>query len=153
MLENLTILTALDTNITTFGFMIIAVSVFWLWWRKPHQRFPSGPRGVPLFGVLPWIGKYPERVLKKWSRKYYGPVMSARFGMEDVVVLNTFEAIQQVTFVFCVGYYSPANSFRRVNQALCVYLTTPGIEQRVMNLSIANPTLITKAIVCSITCS
>jgi len=97
MLETLTNILLGEINpITTFLLVVIISAVFWLWWRKPHPNFPPGPRGVPLFGIFPWVGKYPERVLKKWSQKQYGPVMSARLGMEDVVVLNTFEAIQQV---------------------------------------------------------
>jgi len=99
MLEKITILYSFDSSLTTWGIIVLFASIFWIWWRKPHPNFPPGSRGVPLFGVLPWMGKYPERVLKKWSQKHYGSVMSARFGMEDVVVLNTFEAVQQVNII------------------------------------------------------
>ena len=64
------------------------------WYRRP-KRFPPGPRGVPLLGVIPFVGKYPEKVIKQWSRKY-GPIMSVRFGPQDMIVLNDFESIQKV---------------------------------------------------------
>ena len=65
------------------------------WYQRP-KHFPPGPRGLPLLGALPFLGAYPERKMKQWS-KSYGPIMSVRFGHEDVVVLNDFSAIQSVS--------------------------------------------------------
>ena len=96
MIKDFLSLNQLHLNIAILASIFIIAASFWIWWRKPHSKFPPGPRGIPLFGVLPWLSNYPERKLKKWSQKHYGPVMSARFGMEDVVILNTFDAVQQV---------------------------------------------------------
>ena len=96
MIENFVDLYQINLIFAAWASTFIIAFLLWLWWRKPHPRFPLGPRGIPLLGVLPWLSNYPERVLKKWSKKHYGPVMSARFGMEDVVVLNTYDVVQQV---------------------------------------------------------
>ena len=65
-------------------------------WYKRLQHFPPGPRGLPLVGALPFLGAYPEKKMKQWS-KSYGPIMSVRFGLQDVVVLNNFDAIRDVS--------------------------------------------------------
>nr|XP_002126188.1 cytochrome P450 2C31-like [Ciona intestinalis] len=72
---------------------VIAVSLFYIWWRRPHN-FPPGPRGLPLIGVLPFLGRFPGEVFKKWSLEY-GPVMSIRMGRSDVVVVNTGDSFRE----------------------------------------------------------
>uniref|UniRef100_H2Z9F5 Cytochrome P450 2U1 n=1 Tax=Ciona savignyi TaxID=51511 RepID=H2Z9F5_CIOSA len=61
--------------------------------RRP-KNFPPGPSRYPILGVLPFLGNYPERKMRKWS-KQYGPVMSVRMGRQDWVVLGDYETIQQ----------------------------------------------------------
>ncbi|XP_076817174.1 cytochrome P450 2U1-like [Clavelina lepadiformis] len=72
---------------------VIAVLLLFMWYRR-KQYLPPGPRGVPFFGVLPFLGKWPERALQKWS-KFYGPIMTVRMGGEDYVVLNDYESVNQ----------------------------------------------------------
>ena len=76
--------------------IIAAILMLWmyLWFKRPHN-FPPGPRGVPILGVFPFLGKYPERTIQKWS-KTYGPVFAVRFGPKDMVMLNDYESIYQV---------------------------------------------------------
>lgn len=64
------------------------------WYKRP-KNFPPGPRGVPLLGAIPFMGRFPERTIKKWSKKY-GPVMSVRMGTWDMVVLNDFDSVHKV---------------------------------------------------------
>uniref|UniRef100_F6THU3 Uncharacterized protein n=1 Tax=Ciona intestinalis TaxID=7719 RepID=F6THU3_CIOIN len=80
-----------------FTVLAICVAMLVRWWRRPHG-LPPGPRGIPLLGVIPFMGEFPERVIKKWSLEKYGPIMCARMGMEDGVFLNTAEAIKMA---FC----------------------------------------------------
>ncbi|CAK8671502.1 unnamed protein product [Clavelina lepadiformis] len=70
---------------------LLAVS-FYEWWKKPHPNFPPGPRGLPIIGVLPWLGGDPQKVLFDWGQKY-GTVMSVRMAGVDNVFLNTYDAI------------------------------------------------------------
>ncbi|XP_078484974.1 cytochrome P450 2U1-like [Ciona intestinalis] len=73
--------------------MLVCTLIFYYWHQRPIH-FPPGPRGFPLIGVLPYLGKYPERTMQLWSRKY-GPVMSVRIGSEDWVVMGDQESIYQ----------------------------------------------------------
>ena len=78
------------------GFIFIALLLAWIYQsQKRTKNFPPGPRGLPFVGTLPFLGKYPDRTIQKWSEKY-GDVMSIRIALEDVVVLNSYESIQQV---------------------------------------------------------
>ena len=56
-----------------------------------------------MLGVIPFLGKFPERKIKKWSETY-GQIMSVRFGTQDMVVLNDFESIHQVSL--CCYHYN-----------------------------------------------
>jgi len=67
--------------------------------RIKLQKFPPGPLGVPGVGVLPFLGQHPERMFAQWSKRY-GPVLSVRVGMNDMVVLNNYDTIYQVIKVF-----------------------------------------------------
>nr|CAB3235797.1 cytochrome P450 2U1-like [Phallusia mammillata] len=78
--------------------------LFQRWHRKPCPNFPLGPRGIPVLGVLPFAGNYPERKIRQWSLDTYGPVMSVRLGFNDVLFLNSYEAIQQ-------AFVKQANAF------------------------------------------
>ena len=64
--------------------LVLTVLLLYLYnWYKRPKNFSPGTRGIPALGVLPFMGKYPERAIKKWS-KTYGPVLSVRFGTQDV---------------------------------------------------------------------
>ncbi|CAK8694869.1 unnamed protein product [Clavelina lepadiformis] len=73
--------------------LIASVLLLTYWYRRPPNS-PPGPRGIPLFGVYPFVGKYMERKLAKW-KKVYGPVISVRLGIRDMVVLNDLNSINQ----------------------------------------------------------
>jgi len=75
--------------------LTIMLMLFYRWHKRP-KNFPPGPRGFPLIGVVPLLGRFPERTLKTWS-KSYGPIMSVRFGSKDLVVINNYEYLQQVS--------------------------------------------------------
>uniref|UniRef100_H2YB93 Uncharacterized protein n=1 Tax=Ciona savignyi TaxID=51511 RepID=H2YB93_CIOSA len=73
--------------------LILVLVCIYYWYRRPKNS-PPGPRGIPVLGVLPFMGLYPERTLNKWSKKY-GPVMSVRMGRHDWVILGDHATIQQ----------------------------------------------------------
>uniref|UniRef100_H2ZIS7 Cytochrome P450 2U1 n=1 Tax=Ciona savignyi TaxID=51511 RepID=H2ZIS7_CIOSA len=76
----------------SFTFLIVFLALYY-WYRRPNN-FPPGPRGLPLLGVIPFLGNHPERRMRKWSKKY-GPVMSVRMGRQDWVVLGDYDTIHQ----------------------------------------------------------
>ena len=70
-------------------------------------KFPPGPEGVPILGILPYLKKHPLRLFKKWSLEKYGPVMSVKFMDKKVVVLNNYDVIKEVKY-----YTQPTLSLR-----------------------------------------
>nr|XP_026690341.1 cytochrome P450 2C4-like [Ciona intestinalis] len=82
-----------DLSIAPTILTLICLLLFYTWYRRP-SRFPPGPRGFPIVGVLPFLEKYSERTMHKWSKKY-GPVMSVRMGNDDWVVMGNYEAVYQ----------------------------------------------------------
>ncbi|CAK8698283.1 unnamed protein product [Clavelina lepadiformis] len=81
-------------NVWTIALTLAAL--IYQWWKDPHPRFPPGPKGFPFIGILPYLGKRFEQIVKKWSLDNYGPVMSIRMPRETIVYLNTFEAVNEV---------------------------------------------------------
>ncbi|CAK8671316.1 unnamed protein product [Clavelina lepadiformis] len=77
----------LEISLITF----VLLSIYW--YRRPANS-PPGPRGIPFFGMYPFVGKFMERTMAKW-KKTYGPVMLVRMGLQDMLVLNNFESIYQ----------------------------------------------------------
>ncbi|KAL0302558.1 UNVERIFIED_CONTAM: Flavonoid 3',5'-hydroxylase [Sesamum angustifolium] len=61
--------------------------------ETPHskikkKRLPPGPTGLPILGSLPKIGERPHESLAKLA-KTYGPLMTVKFGMLNVVVASS----------------------------------------------------------------
>lgn len=82
--------------ITLFYATCFVVLMLYQWYKNP-EKFPPGPKGLPLVGSYPFVGKNPERTFKKWSQKY-GTVMSVRMGMKNWVVLNDYDSVYEVSF-------------------------------------------------------
>lgn len=86
-----------------WSWVIGSISVFLLyltyWYQRPN-KFPPGPRGLPLVGYLPFLSKRIECDFYKLSKKF-GPVMSVRLGPKDLVILNDFNSIHKVSLILC----------------------------------------------------
>ena len=67
------------------------------WYRRP-KHLPPGPRGLPVVGYLPFLGKRPEKTAYNLSEKY-GKIMTIRMGTEDAVFLNDYESIHKVSII------------------------------------------------------
>ncbi|XP_013404967.1 cytochrome P450 2C42-like [Lingula anatina] len=63
-------------------------------WMFPPSTLPPGPRGLPVVGALPYLGRDVTGTLETWAREY-GPVFSANFGSRPVVFLNGFDVIKE----------------------------------------------------------
>lgn len=57
-------------------------------------QLPPGPMGIPILGYMPFLGSEPYKKLVTLSEKY-GPVMSIRMGLRNVVFLNGWEACSE----------------------------------------------------------
>ena len=74
MLEIIEQYVSVTVLVLLFAFLLLLHS----WYKRP-ANFPPGPRGIPLFGVLPFIAKCPEQVIANWG-KVYGSIFSVRIG-------------------------------------------------------------------------
>ena len=72
----------------------IILLYLYYWFRRP-RNFPSGPRGIPFVGYVPFLGKKPQEVIYQLSKKY-GSIFSVRMGSEDVVFLNDLDSLKKV---------------------------------------------------------
>ena len=73
---------------------VVLLLLTYYWYQRPN-KFPSGPRGLPVIGVAPFQGKHPYKTYMKWSKEY-GPILSVRLGRNDAVILNDYDSVQQV---------------------------------------------------------
>ncbi|XP_002120711.5 cytochrome P450 2U1-like [Ciona intestinalis] len=69
------------------------VLILYYWYKRP-RNFPPGPRGIPLLGMMPFLGKHTEKDFRRWSKKY-GPMMSVRLGQNDWIVLGDHKTINE----------------------------------------------------------
>lgn len=61
-----------------------------------NRKLPPGPKGVPFFGNLFQIDvlrPYPK--FREWAKEY-GPVYRLKLGPQEVIVLNTAEAADEI---------------------------------------------------------
>ncbi|XP_015906093.1 cytochrome P450 2J4 [Parasteatoda tepidariorum] len=87
-----------SSNLIINGILTIMVIILFVyWWRNKNvkkYKLPPGPRGAPILGYLPFLGKEPFRDFDKLSKKY-GNVMSVYLGQSYVVILGNFEAVKE----------------------------------------------------------
>ena len=87
--------TLLDYAFSTVGLVTCLICLMtWLWYRKP-PKYPPGPRGFPILGVLPYLSQYPERDFAKW-KKIYGPLISLPMGWQKWIVIHDYDLIIEV---------------------------------------------------------
>nr|CAB3235793.1 cytochrome P450 2U1-like [Phallusia mammillata] len=79
----------LNMYLIVFTFLVI---LFFYWWYQKPEKFPPGPRGIPLFGIIPFLSNFPEKDFGAWSRKY-GPIISVPMAWQNCVVLNDYETV------------------------------------------------------------
>ncbi|XP_014674010.1 PREDICTED: cytochrome P450 2D6-like [Priapulus caudatus] len=66
--------------------LCVALLTTWLSRRKPKSTLP-GPRGWPLLGNLPGLGRYPHSSMRRWAAKH-GRIFQIKLGRQTIVVLN-----------------------------------------------------------------
>ncbi|CAK8679945.1 unnamed protein product [Clavelina lepadiformis] len=91
----MTVLNLPDVLYSPIIFMVAIISLYFVYGRRhKSNKFPPGVRGIPVVGVIPFVGKYPERKFLKWSKKH-GEIMSVQMGMSDWIILNSLESINE----------------------------------------------------------
>ncbi|XP_060087019.1 cytochrome P450 2K6-like [Heteronotia binoei] len=76
----------------------LTLAFLWKWsnsWKSSSQKFPPGPRPLPLIGNLHLLDlKRPYRTMLKFS-KQYGPVFSVQMGTQKTVVLAGYKTMKE----------------------------------------------------------
>ncbi|KAK3177557.1 hypothetical protein Dsin_014006 [Dipteronia sinensis] len=81
---------------TTFGVVSFLFLIQAFMWKSnaKAKRLPPGPRGLPIFGCLHLLGKYPHRDLHKLAQTY-GSIMHLRLGLKPSIVVSSPQAAEQ----------------------------------------------------------
>ncbi|XP_002120735.2 cytochrome P450 2U1 [Ciona intestinalis] len=82
-------------EITTFLLCMLILVLIMFMWRRSSTNFPPGIEGIPLLGCIPSLGMHKERTIAKWGREKGWPIFYLRMGITKIVVLNTFESIEE----------------------------------------------------------
>lgn len=82
--------------------LFLTFSIGWIVYNYTKKRIynlPPGPIGFPFLGCIPYLDKYSEKIFYKWS-KTYGPVIFVTIGSDPTVVLNSYDAIEEVNLTY-----------------------------------------------------
>ena len=106
--------TYIGDNAWMIGIILVVFLYLINWYRRPI-RLPPGPRGIPIVGYLPFMGKSPERTAYELSKKY-GKILTIRLGSDETVFLSDYDLIHKVSelchYIVCLVCKLPA---RKVN--------------------------------------
>ncbi|CAG2172580.1 unnamed protein product [Oppiella nova] len=79
---------------TQFVFNYVLENALHIWGNiRERLNLPAGPVGLPVVGYSVFLGKHPHRDITKLGDKY-GSVFTLQLGVNNVVVLNDWEAVR-----------------------------------------------------------
>uniref|UniRef100_T1JPJ8 Cytochrome P450 n=1 Tax=Strigamia maritima TaxID=126957 RepID=T1JPJ8_STRMM len=84
-----------NADMVTVGlfFLVLALVAYIHRWRV-LRRLPPGPRGVPILGCLPFVGREPHKTLRQLSEQY-GPVFSVYLGSKLCVFISDVKLVRE----------------------------------------------------------
>lgn len=88
------------TDYLAWTILAITLFVFFIYFleRKKLQKFPPGPVGFPILGVLP---RFDFRDIETYRRlrRQYGDIYSLNLGLQKVVVVCGYKMLREVFVV------------------------------------------------------
>jgi len=106
MLPNLFAAVLDNISFWNFSFTFILGWMVYRWASHKWFNLPPGPFGFPIIGSIPYMKLHAEKLFASWM-KAYGPVIYVDLAATRMVVLNTYEAIEEVrTLCNCVFHIS-----------------------------------------------
>ena len=64
--------------------------------KRRGKPSPPGPRGVPILGILPFLGDAAHLAFSRWAEEF-GPVFQVFMGSRRTVVVSGVKAARQVS--------------------------------------------------------
>ena len=90
----------------------------WYFWQLRPKNSPPGSNGLPFFGVMLSLGKYTEKTMTKWAKRY-GPIYMMKVGLLDVVVISCPEIAYEA--------YAKSEFFNDRPMSIAMFADTKGI--------------------------
>ncbi|XP_077215714.1 costunolide synthase-like [Tasmannia lanceolata] len=95
---------------------LVSIALFLIAWyvwtgkksSKGHFPLPPGPRGLPIFGFLPFLDEELHHQFEKLA-KIYGPIMNVRLLNKNVIVVSSPKLAREV-----MGHQDPIFANRDV---------------------------------------
>lgn len=74
--------------------------IFWFLWEfkkmmSRNYHLPPGPRGLPLVGYLPFLGKNLHQSFNELAQ-IYGPIYKLKIGSKQCVIISSPSLVKQV---------------------------------------------------------
>ncbi|CAN8015322.1 unnamed protein product, partial [Ixodes persulcatus] len=105
--------------------LAITAVIFWyIYQSQDNSKLPPGPKGVPLLGYIPFLGKNHHLKFAELA-KVYGPIVRIKYGMVNVVVLNDYASIKK--WLTHTAFQSRLRNVFCTNTGLLVTLVLNGI--------------------------
>ena len=82
------------TTYLLVGLLVILLVGASIWRQATLINLPPGPRGLPVLGALPRLGRKPYLTIQRWWETY-GDVYSLYLGSRLVVIINGVDAMRE----------------------------------------------------------
>ncbi|XP_059157596.1 cytochrome P450 2C15-like [Physella acuta] len=105
-----------DVGTTTWLAVLFVLVLSWYWTASQSKNLPPSPGiALPFIGHMYLLEKNPRKQFERWVKRF-GPAFSLRFGMNQVVVLNTYDVLKEA-LVKQGDHFSdrPTNGFAAAN--------------------------------------
>ncbi|XP_059157602.1 cytochrome P450 2C70-like [Physella acuta] len=84
-----------DVGTTTWLAVLLVLVLSWYWTASQSKNLPPSPGiALPFIGHMYLLEKNPRKQFERWVKRF-GPAFSLRFGMNQVVVLNTYDVLKE----------------------------------------------------------
>ncbi|XP_059157598.1 cytochrome P450 2U1-like [Physella acuta] len=84
-----------DVGTTTWLTVLLVLVLSWYWTASQSKNLPPSPGiALPFIGHMYLLEKNPRKQFERWVKRF-GPAFSLRFGMNQVVVLNTYDVLKE----------------------------------------------------------
>ena len=98
----------LSSSVVTIG-LLFFMCLLWAFThnnKTKYGKLPPSPPWIPILGSVPFLGTEAEKKFQQWSEKYNSSILYTKMGDHWSVVLNSAEAIEEVSSKFQVSKWN-----------------------------------------------